>query len=64
MEDLYCTGCGRPVAECNGACRQKLDPPRYCPQCGKRLFGRVTPTGYEARCKQHGHFDLDRLEGS
>ncbi|MGI8773391.1 MAG: hypothetical protein ACR2KQ_00050 [Actinomycetota bacterium] len=61
MTPPYCTGCGAPRTECAGNCRRELDPPRFCPECGKRLFGQVTPTGYSARCKRHGTFDLDVL---
>jgi hypothetical protein len=52
--DVHCRWCGRPVADCDGTCRRPLDPPRFCPTCGRRLKVQVTPTGYAARCKQHG----------
>ncbi|MDQ3772862.1 MAG: hypothetical protein M3343_12360 [Actinomycetota bacterium] len=51
---MFCLGCGREVGECDGACRRPLDPPRFCPTCGKRLFVQVTPNGYEAHCRAHG----------
>ncbi len=52
-ESGYCPGCGRPVAECNG-CLPEFDPPRFCPQCGKRMTVKVAPTAVYAVCKVHG----------
>jgi hypothetical protein len=46
-----CTGCGSPG--CTG-CGRALDPPRFCPACGRRLTVAVTPGGYRARCRDHG----------
>jgi len=46
-----CTGCGE--ATCAG-CGRVLDPPRFCRRCGLRLAVTVTPTGYRARCRDHG----------
>lgn len=57
----FCVWCGRPSTDCDGSCRKELDPPRYCPVCGKKLIAQVTPTGYWARCKAHGSFDLASL---
>ena len=51
---MYCLGCGRSEEDCDGTCRSPLDPPRYCPTCGTRLFVQVTPNGYTARCRKHG----------
>ncbi|MGQ0679291.1 MAG: biotin synthase auxiliary protein BsaP [Actinomycetota bacterium] len=51
MTDRFCTACGQPG--CPG-CSRPLDPPRFCPQCGKRLRVQVTPTEYQARCTRHG----------
>ena len=50
----HCTGCGRLVEQCDGSCRRSLDPPRFCPVCGRRMAVQVTPTGYTARCRDHG----------
>jgi hypothetical protein len=47
----FCTGCGG--ASCAG-CSRPLDPPRFCPACGRRLTVAVTPGGYRARCRHHG----------
>jgi hypothetical protein len=57
MTGPYCTRCGRPEAEPDHrACRQAmaLEPPRYCPDCRRRLIVQVLPTGWTARCSAHG----------
>ena len=48
---VHCTGCG--TVTCTG-CARTLDPPRFCPDCGRRLTVTVTPAGYRARCRDHG----------
>ncbi|MGB7796444.1 MAG: hypothetical protein WBL53_09345 [Pseudonocardiaceae bacterium] len=53
----FCDACGRPVD--NGqhvscAHRRELEPPRYCPECARRMVVQVTPTGWSARCSAHG----------
>ena len=53
LPDAYCTGCGRPGAECPG-CARAIDPPHYCPACGRWLAVTVSPTGWTARCRDHG----------
>jgi dethiobiotin synthetase len=50
----YCSGCGRLAGDCEGGCVSDLDPPRYCPRCGRRMAVTVTPTGVAARCRDHG----------
>ncbi len=53
----YCDRCGEPVeARSHAACRKAraLEPPRYCPQCRRRMVVQVTPAGWLARCSQHG----------
>ncbi|MHB1774936.1 MAG: biotin synthase auxiliary protein BsaP [Acidimicrobiales bacterium] len=54
----HCVGCGRPAGECPG-CARPLDPPRFCPECGRRLAVTVTPTGWEGRCRDHGRLRPD-----
>ncbi|HEY7048740.1 MAG TPA: hypothetical protein VH373_16080 [Jatrophihabitantaceae bacterium] len=51
---MYCDRCGeRGVhAECRRA--RELEPPRYCAQCRRRMVVQVTPTGWTARCVEHG----------
>ncbi|HET8682325.1 MAG TPA: hypothetical protein VFM54_10695 [Micromonosporaceae bacterium] len=31
-----------------------LEPPRYCPACGRRLKVQVLPAGWRAACVEHG----------
>ena len=63
MDDspLYCDRCGLPLPAaatgpghepCEAA--RALEPPRYCPQCGRRMVVKVTPTTWSARCPRHG----------
>ncbi|MDP9865270.1 MULTISPECIES: biotin synthase auxiliary protein BsaP [Streptosporangium] len=53
----YCDHCGRPAHEGEHAgCRaaRAMEPPRYCPHCCRRMVVQVTPTGWSARCAEHG----------
>lgn len=53
----YCTQCGGPAdAGDHAACRraETLDPPRFCPRCGRRMVVKVTPDRWTARCSRHG----------
>ncbi|TQM70756.1 acetyl-CoA carboxylase biotin carboxylase subunit [Actinomadura hallensis] len=53
----YCDRCGGPAAEGDhAACRdaRRMEPPRYCPRCRRRLVVQVTPMGWTARCSAHG----------
>jgi len=52
----YCGHCGEPLTAPHERCdtRLKLEPPRYCPECRRRLIVQVFPTGYQARCSAHG----------
>jgi len=53
--DPFCRWCGRPAGDCDQTtCRSALDPPRCCPRCGRRLRVVVTPTRWEATCREHG----------
>ena len=49
----HCAACGRTTDVCAG-CGRELDPPRFCPACGRRMAVTVTPGGYVARCLDHG----------
>jgi hypothetical protein len=52
-----CRSCGLPLAEGahdNCARRLELEPPRYCPQCRRRMTVQVTPDRWIARCVEHG----------
>jgi hypothetical protein len=37
-------------------CQQagRLDPPRYCTECGRRMIVKVTPDRWTAECSRHG----------
>ena len=51
----YCPWCGRPGRDCDGlSCRPELQPPHFCPSCGRRMRVQVTPTGWSASCRDHG----------
>ncbi len=53
----WCGQCGESLtAEGHAACRRAaaLDPPRYCAQCRRRMVVQVVPTGWTARCSEHG----------
>lgn len=53
----WCGHCGEALtAEGHAGCRRmaELDPPRYCPDCRRRMVVQVTPTGWSARCVEHG----------
>ena len=53
----WCGQCGETLtAEGHASCRRlaELDPPRYCPECRRRMVVQVMPTGWSARCSEHG----------
>jgi len=53
----YCGRCGAIVSGADHtACEAALalEPPRYCEVCRRRMIVQITPTGWTARCKQHG----------
>ena len=53
----WCGICGEELtAEGHAACRRaaSLDPPRYCAHCRRRMVVQVVPTGWTARCVEHG----------
>jgi hypothetical protein len=55
--DTYCDRCGEPLRDGDhGACRaaREMEPPRYCTRCRRRMVVQVTPTGWTARCSEHG----------
>ena len=54
---MYCDRCGFPNddhdhAACEAA--RKLEPPRYCALCRRRMKVQVVPTGWRATCVEHG----------
>jgi hypothetical protein len=56
----FCVHCGKPVAEGEHAgCDTpgaRLQPPRFCPECARRMVVQVTPIGWLARCSRHGEY--------
>jgi ribosomal protein S18 acetylase RimI-like enzyme len=52
-----CAHCGEPGM--HPACEQALllEPPRYCTWCGRRMVVQVHPTGWTARCVEHGSIE-------
>jgi hypothetical protein len=45
-----------PTSDAHHGCRQRLamEPPRFCPQCRRRMKVQVTPLGWTAECSRHG----------
>ncbi|MBC7677467.1 MAG: GNAT family N-acetyltransferase [Pseudorhodobacter sp.] len=46
----WCSHCGEPGVQHE----QPLEPPRWCPRCRRRMVVQVHPTGWSARCSEHG----------
>jgi hypothetical protein len=55
--ERYCGHCGEPLdAVSHDACaeRLRLEPPRFCTHCHRRMVVQVTPTSWTAQCVEHG----------
>ncbi len=50
LELRWCGHCGEPGVEHPSP----LDPPRFCTRCRRRMVVQVHPTGWSARCVEHG----------
>ncbi|WP_018353015.1 hypothetical protein [Longispora albida] len=53
----HCDHCGELLtAGSHEACRaaRTMEPPRYCPQCRRRLKVQVLPAGWSSACVEHG----------
>ncbi|MEQ3539185.1 hypothetical protein WHI96_10155 [Pseudonocardia tropica] len=53
----YCDQCGAPEGTPDHprcAARRELEPPRFCPDCARRMAVQVDPVGWTARCSRHG----------
>ncbi len=53
----WCDQCGEELAgeghdRCEAA--RELEPPRYCARCRRRMVVQIHPTGWTARCVEHG----------
>ena len=58
----WCGQCGEALdAEGHAGCRRRaeLEPPRYCARCRRRMVVQVMPTGWTARCSEHGTTTAD-----
>ena len=55
---MFCSFCGGEAdSGDHDRCRARLsviDPPRYCPECARRMVVQVDPMGWTARCSRHG----------
>jgi len=54
---VYCGHCGEALDGArHDACAERLrmEPPRFCTQCRRRMVVQVTPTSWTARCAEHG----------
>ncbi|GAA4830922.1 hypothetical protein GCM10023201_18510 [Actinomycetospora corticicola] len=55
---VYCSFCGGETASGDHErCRARLsriDPPRYCAECARKMVVQVDPMGWTARCSRHG----------
>jgi ribosomal protein S18 acetylase RimI-like enzyme len=51
---VYCGQCGEPGTHPDCVRMLELEPPRYCTQCRRRMVVQVHPTGWSARCVEHG----------
>ncbi|WP_246052486.1 hypothetical protein [Actinocorallia herbida] len=54
--DVFCAHCGTESGGDHAACRTalRMEPPRYCTACRRRMVVQVTPLGWRATCSQHG----------
>lgn len=50
----WCGLCGRPGEHAPCEAALALEPPRYCAHCRRRMVVQVHPTGWTARCVEHG----------
>ena len=58
----YCGHCGREVTDSDHAgCdeRLRMEPPRFCTECRRRMVVQVVPRGWSARCVEHGTITSD-----
>ncbi|WP_326560077.1 biotin synthase auxiliary protein BsaP [Micromonospora sp. NBC_01796] len=54
---VWCDRCGRSTGDGSHedcAAARALEPPRFCPQCRRRMKVQVLPTGWSALCVEHG----------
>ncbi|RJQ72229.1 hypothetical protein D5S17_26540 [Pseudonocardiaceae bacterium YIM PH 21723] len=67
MTVAFCSWCGKSSAEgSHSVCTQRLsmiDPPRYCPECARRMVVQVSPAGWTAKCSRHGETTSPAITG-
>lgn len=54
---LWCDRCGGSLSDGgHGSCltARRLEPPRFCPLCRRRMKVQVLPVGWSATCVEHG----------
>ncbi|BFU43083.1 hypothetical protein [Krasilnikovia sp. MM14-A1004] len=54
---VWCDRCGEAAdSGDHAACRRarELEPPRFCPQCRRRMKVQILPAGWTATCVEHG----------
>jgi ribosomal protein L33 len=54
---VFCDHCGERLdTGAHERCVQlrRMEPPRYCPHCRRRMVVQVVPRGWAARCVEHG----------
>jgi DNA-directed RNA polymerase subunit RPC12/RpoP len=58
----YCGHCGREVTDGDHTVcieRLRMEPPRFCTHCRRRMVVQVVPLGWSARCVEHGTITSD-----
>jgi hypothetical protein len=53
----YCDRCGQALDALDHsgcAMARRLEPPRFCPICRRRMRVQVLPAGWRAECVEHG----------
>jgi len=50
----FCGQCGEPGTHEGCQRMLALEPPRYCAHCRRRMVVQVHPTGWSAKCVEHG----------
>ncbi len=63
----FCPRCGEPRDTADhGACDVALvlEPPRFCAVCRRRMVVQIVPTGWTARCVEHGELHGGNAAGT
>jgi hypothetical protein len=57
LNEPFCGHCGDPLRDRDHtACKRllRMEPPRFCTHCRRRMKVQVTPRGWSATCVEHG----------